>query len=227
MIKINYHPIITSKIYDKRGVHHPLFADGVYIEPKRLIDEDSMHSKLDYYHCPAWRHTANNTFVFYNQMDIDFSYNVDTKQMMANNINQDHWDEFIGIDPNFLPSTNVLVTQIGFGAIFWCEERNDLWLNQQPFWNLSEKSNVQLIGASMPIGIWSRPVNIALRSDSNRINIKRGQPMFTINFSDFKESYSLIRKEPTEKFMDKVRQYIDVKNYLPRLSWSLIKRKMK
>ena len=141
------------------------------------------------------------------------------------------WDEsvceFIGIDPNFLPSTNVLVTQIGFGAIFWCEERNDLWLNQQPFWNLSEKSNVQLIGASMPIGIWSRPVNIALRSDSNRINIKRGQPMFTINFSDIKESYSLVRKEPTEKFMDKVRQYIDVKNYLPRLSWSLIKRKMK
>jgi hypothetical protein len=227
MININYHPIITSQIYEKRGILHPLFADGVYIEPKRLIDEDSTHAKLEYYHCPAWRHTASNTFVFYNQMDIDFSYNTENKQMIANNVKQEHWDEFIGVDPNFLPTTNTLVAQIGFGAIFWCDDRDDLWLNQQPFWNLSEKSGVQLIGASMPIGVWSRPVNIALRSDSNKITISRGQPMFTINFNDLKENYRLIKKEPTEKFVDKVRQYIDVKNYLPRMSWNLIKRKMK
>jgi hypothetical protein len=233
MIKINYCPIIPSQLgagqtSDKRGYNHPLFAEGVYVEPKRLIDEDSNHNKLDYYHCPAWRHTASNTFVFYNQMDLDFKYDVNTKQVTANNIQEQHWREFIGFDNQYLQTTGILTAQIGFGAIFWCDapEHKDLWLNQQPFWNLGKESDLQLIGASMPIGVWSRPVNIALRADNGRINIKRGQPMFTIKFSDYKETYQLVRSVPSDSFMDKVRQYIDVKNYLPKMSWNFIKKKL-
>ena len=227
MITVYYHPIMTSRIYDKSAYIHPLFADGVYIEPKKLIDEDTTHAKLEYYHCPAWRHTASNTFVFYNQLDLDFKYDLDTKKLDASKVREDHWQELVGIDPNFLPNTGVLIAQISTGAVFWSEDRKDLWINQQPFWNLSKQSNLELIGASMPIGVWSRPVNIAVKALDNHINLKRGQPIFTVNFSDFKENIKLVRKEPSPTFMDKLRQYIDVKNYLPKASWNIIKRKSK
>ena len=71
----NYQTIKATNSPAQTDLSHPLFIPEYYIPPQRYIDyAKEQHKDHSYYKCPAWKQYWANTFVVFNQMDINFKW---------------------------------------------------------------------------------------------------------------------------------------------------------
>ena len=201
---------------------HPLFMKGTFIPPTtylQYLKDQNMWEGWKHEKCPALGHFGNNTFVMYAQNDVDYSLNENNALDLLMDAARNTAFDNIVFDSDF--KNDQVILQMYPAYVLWTEHK-EAWVEQLSIPN----GPVAQLPGTFPLGKWSRPLNPAIMSKVNqRVTVKRGDALFMIRFPDRGEKYQLKMKRPSEKEMLAQEQHVQLKQYLPHMSWSIMNKK--
>ena len=237
----NYQTIKATNSPAQTDLSHPLFIPEYYIPPQRYIDyAKEQHKDHSYYKCPAWKQYWANTFVVFNQMDINFKWQKSDGLVYDSSFDRNKAADDIFIQEGKIQAydsakssnpyqfRDFLVIQWSQSMMFWPEKPNkNLWIELIPAPELHHKTGMELIAAEIPLGRWYRSVNGAYRCHATDVKVPRGTPLYCVRFRGSKDnSYDIERWkdfEPPNEVQRKFRLNQGIKNWLPGKSWGMIK----
>jgi len=185
-----------------------------------LVDSEYIYTK-----CPIWSHKASRTYVLRSPINFEFKITNNGHESIEtpNGLNifyEPGWD-------NKKP-----VIQLAMPIVFLWSDVKNLWVNIQPSPYTSLNNNFVCVGGWWNLSNWQRPISFAMQipDPSKSIKVKRGDPLYYINFhtNDQNESFKLIRKdEIPEKQLQRARKITQIKEILPGISHKFIFKKEK
>tara|TARA_B100000965_G_scaffold110058_1_gene90931 strand:+ start:184 stop:897 length:714 start_codon:yes stop_codon:yes gene_type:complete len=223
MKKINY----FSNIGFQDGLEFESYLPSDYIlPPKKWIGEQEKNAL--YTKCPAWKEWGKNTWIMYQQFDIEFEYISAEKRIISNLVEQQSFDNYFWVHPDWLDGEHPSI-QLKDIYIYWTKEK-DVWVEQIPHPLLS-RYGLEVIPGTFPISVWQRPLLFGFNILDYDVNIKipRGTPLYYIRFYSRKNDslFSLNRETIPKEVMESQKQVVRLKDYDRFASWNLIQQRLK
>jgi len=221
MKTVYYHPWCpwASANREEDPLDNPLFLDDVYIAPttyKEYLQNTNWWEGHEFATCPAVGHFATNTFVFYAQVPLHFKLNEEEGNAQIDLLltpEENHSFHHVRFGNDEIVNDK-LVLQFLPRYLMWTPDK-DVWLEEISMGN-------PIIPAMFPLSKWPRSINqTSLSTRGQEIKINRGDPIFAIRFPDRGEKYKLVKKRPTEAESLEQKRTLQLKEFLPRLSWSI------
>jgi len=176
--------------------------------------------------CPAWKAWTSNVWTFRQPFDVELQFESSTNRLYSN-LEQDLFNNYIYTNNDWLDGP-LPVVQLCWSILFWTDEKN-VWIEQIPDPNLS-RVGLELISASFPISVWTRPVVTAFKilDLDKKIILERGTPLCNIRFYSDKnnDKFILEQKDPPQKVIDNLSKDSEVKRWQKNYSWSLINKRL-
>ena len=251
-VRINYAPVwhlpsgfieqppgSNTDIWD-----HPLHSPEAYIPPQRVLEyEEETHKGHSYWECPAWRSYWANTWVVFNQIDLEIEYDKDSGFITNQSFRPSAFGDYLMINEGKLrgDGVNYSSTQIGLDYVgnlvfqlpqlmfMWLpkKERN-IWVECSAYPSLFHDTGLEFISVEYPFSRWYKPVNAAFKAHGSKFKLKRGQPMYCIRFRGGKNNAYDLRRwkdaHPPEELKVKLNQHQSLKQWVKGVSWGLIKK---
>ena len=98
---------------------------------------------------------SNNVWTFRQPFDIEFWFDSSSNGLRTNGLQQNEFGRYVHASPDWLAG-EFPVIQLNWGALFWTNEKN-VWIEQLPN-STTSRIGLELIPASFPISVWTRPV---------------------------------------------------------------------
>ena len=170
---------------------------------------------------------SNNVWTFRQPFDIEFWFDSSSNGLRTNGLQQNEFGRYVHASPDWLAG-EFPVIQLNWGALFWTNEKN-VWIEQLPN-STTSRIGLELIPASFPISVWTRPVITAFKilDFDKKIFLSRGTPLCNIRLHSTKpsEKFSLEQSKPSEKVLDNLYRDGEVKNWQKFFSWTLINKRL-
>ena len=221
MKKVNY----FSTIGDDDEYKDYLPTDYI-IPPKKWLGEQGKN----YYHnkCPAWKEWGKNTWIVYQQFDIEFKYVSAEKRVTCGSVNQRVFDNYFSLKGEWLYGEHPTI-QLRDRYLFWTKEK-DVWVEQTAH-PLISRYGVEVIPGTFPVSVWQRPVQFGFKILDYDVNIKipRGTPLYYIRFYSQRSeaNFSLNREIPPKDIIEVQNQNALLREYASFSSWDLIQKRLK
>jgi hypothetical protein len=107
------------------------------------------------------------------------------------------------------------------------KERN-VWIELNSWPDTFHDTGLEFISVEYPIGRWHRPANPAFKAHGSKVNIKRGQPLYTMRFRGGKNNAYNLRRwaepKPPKELQIRLNQHQAFKQWVPGGSWNLFKK---
>ena len=221
MKKVNY----FSTIGFSGDTDEEYLPPDYIIHPKKWIGEQDRN----YFHnkCPAWKEWGKNTWIVYQQFDLEFEYISEEKRIITN-LTQENFDNYFWLQEHWLDGEHPTI-QLRDTYLFWTKNK-DVWIEQIPH-PLISRQGIEIIPGTFPISVWQRPVVCGFNILDYDVNIKiaRGTPLYYIRFYSKKGDslFSLNRETVPKEVMESQKQNIRLKDYDRFASWDLIQDRLK
>ena len=221
MKKINY----FSTIGFNSEIDEEYLPPDYIIHPKKWIGEQGKN----YFHnkCPAWKEWGKNTWIVYQQFDLEFEY-ISEERRIITNLTQESFDTYFWLQKQWLDGEHPTI-QLRDTYLFWTKEK-DVWIEQIPH-PLISRYGIEIIPGTFPISVWQRPVTTGFNILDYDVNIKlpRGTPLYYIKFYSKRSnsSFSLNRENIPKDVFISCKQHLRLKDYAPQESWNLIQQRLK
>ena len=91
---IEQNPLDNTDIWD-----HPLHSEHAFIPPMRMTDyEKGKHEGHSYFDCPAWKSYWANSWVVFNQVDLEIEYDKQSGMIQKTNFQHARFRDHILIN---------------------------------------------------------------------------------------------------------------------------------
>lgn len=223
------------QIFDDSGYPSLALPNDFYSgELKSSMDDFKKDKKYEHYLCPSVQLWHKTNWLVTMPFDIEFEWNKTKKQI---EINSENYTAkflekiFFNLKDSRFKGENIAEIQMAFFYLFWTDQKNTIILSLNHHPELY-KSNIELIPAKLPISHWIRPIHFAFKivDINKKIFIKRGTPLFYMDFSceeHWDANFSLIQQEKiNEKVKKELSQNNLLKIYAKNSSWELIKQRL-
>jgi hypothetical protein len=166
-----------------------IFYSEFYEQQKKVYDYpltreiDLVDKSYEYTQCPVWSHKANRTFIA--RSPIDFLLLVDDKNKKI-----DYDDKGINLLNPYFKYTHIGMSspkkniQLLFPSyVFWSNTKN-IWFEFNPHQLTTVNNNFTSISGWFNIDKWPRETSLSIDiiDDNKPIIIKKGDPLYKINF---------------------------------------------
>lgn len=222
---------------------HPLHSDLVFKAPRKMLEyQEEDHIKHTYWDCPAWKSYWSNTWVVFNQLDVEIEYEKSSGSITSSNFRFDRINQSImiaegklntqGLRQNSsdigMPYNGNLVFQLPQLLLFWLPNKDpNVWVEVLPYPSLFHETGLELISVEYPFSRWHKPVNPAFKAHSSKFKLRRGQPIYMVRFKSNKNNTYDLRQwqdpEPPEWIINKANKQAKLKRWLRNSSWDFIK----
>ena len=190
--------------------------EDYFLPPEKYlkdINHEYLHSK-----CPAWKYYYKNTFTIYQQFPLKIK---NDGQILANLEDPVAFDRYFDMKgaPNEFQMLNIYM--------FWTDDK-DVWIEQTHHPELTRKG-LDLVCASFPLSVWSRPISIGVVMNTDHVTLDRGDPLCNVRFTskgDHDTSYKLVKKEYPQHLDKKTMRDLELQHWQWGESWNLIKRRL-
>ena len=252
VVKINYAPCYhlpsgfveqppntNTNIWD-----HPLHSEHAFIPPKRVLEyEEERHNRHSYWECPAWKSYWANSWVVFNQMDLEVEWEKESGFITQQSFRPSRFQDYMMINEGKLRGEggNYNSTQIGLSYVgnlvfqlpqllfLWLpnKERN-IWVELCAYPMTFHDTGLEFISVEYPFSRWHKATNAAFKAHATKFKLKRGDPMYVMRFRGGKNSAYDLKKwheaEPPDWLKIKANQHSAVKQWIKGISWNLIKK---
>ncbi|MGI9136090.1 MAG: hypothetical protein ACR2JS_03390 [Candidatus Nanopelagicales bacterium] len=164
--------------------------------------------------CPAFTAIYKNTYVIKSPIDIEVTYNAETKLVQASPQGQEFFDKNITLRGHMVGDNDPFLMGIFIGYLFIATEECSIELIPASMHSSEFIDKTRLISATFDIHKWYRPIEIAFefKNKSDTIKIKRGDPLAYVRFTNSNGTkISLERKEFPKETLDAVDACVTVK----------------
>ncbi len=194
------------------------WADLAFFEIEKLNTWEDSKSK--YKKCPAFIKYIADTFVIKNSVDIELSWDSVNKVLNSNLPHEAH-NSFVRVHwGDFDLNEGLPIVALSNSYVFVADK--PVYIEVIPPFNHIIPS-IRIIPGSFNIFSWQRPVVTTFEMLSDRVTIKRGEPLAYIRFrsEDLKDNFLLEKISRTNELEHRVNSCLTLKHYLPNLSWKL------
>ena len=237
---IEQNPLDNTDIWD-----HPLHSEHAFIPPMRMTDyEKGKHEGHSYYDCPAWKSYWANSWVVFNQVDLEIEYDKESGMIQKTNFQNARFRDHILINEGKImegggqvwsstyigtPYKGNLVFQMPQLLFMWLPKKEkNIWCELAAHPETFHETGLEYIANEYPFSRWMRPANAAFKAHGSKFKLKRGAPLYTIRFRGGKNNaYSFQRYEkphPPKELQVRLNQHQALKQWQPGISWNLFKK---
>lgn len=217
--KIGYCPwFIKDNLTQNSTMFNYTWVEQAYFELEKVDTWNESTSRFK--ECPAFLAYVNNTFVLRSLIDLELTWDK-TNQILSSNLPQPQHDLMVRVHYNdFDIQKDNPIVAISSAFVFVADK--PVYVEFLPPFNDIDPT-WRLVPGSFNINSWTRPVLPTVELLSDKITIKRGQPLSYIRFrsENLRENFSLERIPRTSELENAVDGCLSVKNFAPNLSWKI------
>lgn len=233
----NYQTVKANNSKQQTDMEHPLAIPEYHLAPQKYLDyAREQHVDHTYWRCPAWQEYWKDTYIVFNQIDVNFKYDKQTGLLYEASFPINRSMNYIYVQEGHTKDMkqgamsydrNVgLVIQWAQSMMVWPERTSkNLWVELVPYPETHHKTGMELITAEFPLGRWHRSINGAFICHAPDTKVPRGTPLYMIKFRGGRDhKYDL---EMAEEVPNNIARQFKVnhglKNWLPKKSWGMMK----
>ncbi len=203
-----------------------LFSDNeiTFFEPSLLAKEiaDSREGS-EYLKCPAFIDYCRNVYVIRAPFDLTINVDAKEKQLYVNGTNQAYFEEFFRNRGDERSVNDPYMVTAPPRYLFY--SMDSVEIEAMPAFLQANQSieNTNLIPGRFNIGKWMRPIEFTfeLKEHTKQINIKRGDALFYVRFTDTKNPNAKIVLERvimTKEMTYAIQGCVRVKDVIPKVT---------
>ena len=205
---------------------HPLHQEIVYIPPQRVLEyTKTLHEGHTYWDCPAWRSYWNNSFVIFNQLDMEFEWDKEICKITKKSF-KDPKTDYIKIQEM---TKDGMIFELTQQLLVWLPNKEkNVWAEVLPFPRMFHKTGLEYLSSEFPVSRWHKPMVPIYKAHASKIKLKRGDPLYTIRFKGGKNNQYNLQPwkdlDPPEWLKTKFIQHNNMGRWVTGGVWNLFRR---
>ena len=194
------------------------WSELTYFEPEKL--ETWKDSTNGFMKCPAFLNYNSQTWVLKSWIDVELTWDANNGVLNSNLPFEQHQSMIRLHSADFTIGVDRPIVAINCSYLFVADKTT--LVEFLPPYN-HDVTEMRLMPGSFNISGWQRPIMPTFEMLTDKLTIKRGQPLAYIRFrsEDLKDSFKLEKLDRTPELEHLVRSCVSVKSYQKTLSWQI------